>query len=748
MANQKRKKKKTQSLDQEIFLYIYAIIMITVSLIGIMKSGFLGELLANVMTFLFGTYYAVIFCIVLIAGVWIIFRKQLPTLNSKNLVGVVCALAALVLWTSIPKNGLIGKDAFEAFMKNGFIILKGGQALAQGGLVGACLYFLTSSLVDITGTYIIIVALFLLATLMIMDRDSFADSWNRFVSMIQSPFTVKKKEKKVKPAKKQMEEPELITFPMEEPEIQFIHLTQQEQQASFVMEEEEELNDDVAELPLSQQPVKQVDTEETKPVVETQRYDDYSNYRIPAVSRMLEKSVMTRSRNNEMAARNKGKQLIDILAQFSISAQLLDTYIGPSVTKFVIKPDVGVKVNKILNLQDNIKMELAAKDIRIEAPIPGRNGVGVEIPNMETTPVRMREIMDMIPADKKDKKLLVALGKDLLGNPVFCELDRMPHLLIAGSTGSGKSVCMNSIICSLLLRTTPAELKLLLVDPKKVEFTQYHQVPHLIGPVITDSKDAARALEVICTRMDQRYDAFSKIGVRKISEYNEYVKQHPEEPLKPMPYIVVIIDELADLMNVAGKEVEMYIQRITQLARAAGIHLVVATQRPSTDVITGIIKTNIPSRIAFAVSSGIDSRTILDQIGAERLLGNGDMLYVPLGEPSPMRVQGVYVTDKEVSNVTTYVSAQAKPFFDDAFVILDEPSTQDGYQRAPADPMYEEVVKFVVMEQKASTSLLQRRFGFGYNRAAKIIDMLQAEGIIGPAQGSKPREVFVKSMEE
>ncbi|MDD6467487.1 MAG: DNA translocase FtsK, partial [Erysipelotrichaceae bacterium] len=653
MANQKRKKKKAQSFDQEIFLYIYAIIMISVSLIGIMRSGFLGELLANLMMFLFGTYYAVIFCILLIAGVWIIFRKQLPTFSSKRLLGVVFALLALVLWTSIPKSGLIGKEAFESFMKNGLVILKGGQALAQGGLVGACFYFLTSSLVDITGTYIIIIALFLLAILLLIDRDYLSNLWSRIQSFIKMPFTSKQKEKKEKIEKKEKMEPELITLPITEPELHFIHLNQKEQQASFVMEEPS--------VPIEEESVEEIaQTEEdsTKQKVETQRYDDYTNYRLPSIARMLEKSVLTRSRNNEVAARNKGKQLIDILAQFSISAQLIDTYIGPSVTKFVIKPDVGVKVNKILNLQDNIKMELAAKDIRIEAPIPGRNGVGVEIPNVETTVVSMREIMESIPADKKNKKLLVALGKDLLGNPVYCELDRMPHLLIAGSTGSGKSVCMNSIICSLLLRTTPAELKLLLIDPKKVEFTQYHQVPHLIGPVITDSKDAARALEVICTRMDQRYDTFSKVGVRKISEYNEYVKKHPEESLKAMPFIVVIIDELADLMNVAGKEVEMYIQRITQLARAAGIHLVVATQRPSTDVITGIIKTNIPSRIAFAVSSGIDSRTILDQIGAERLLGNGDMLYVPLGEPSPMRVQGVYVTDKEVENITKYVSEQ------------------------------------------------------------------------------------------
>ncbi len=740
-----RKKKKTESLEQEIFLYINAIIMITVSLIGIMKSGFLGALLANVMTFLFGTYYAVVFALILLAGVYIIFRKQLPELKSRMYLGISFILVALLLWTAIPESKVIGKEAFQMFWNNGILVLKGQEALLQGGLFGACLYFVTSSMVDVTGTWVVIVALFVLAILLLIDRKYFSDLKGRIQSLFHQP----KNKKAKKLARKVVVEEE----DYEEPEIEFINITSKvPQQGAFVIEEDEEEEVFVEEEVKVEEPVIEVKKEETTnekaPLPQTQRYDDYSDYKLPTLAKMLDRAVQTKSRNNELAAKTKGKQLVDILAQFSIPTTLVETIIGPAVTKFVIKPDVGVKVNKILNLQDNIKMELAAKNIRIEAPIPGRNGVGVEIPNIENTMVKMRELCDLIPADKKDKKLLVVLGKDLLGNPVYCELDRMPHLLIAGSTGSGKSVCMNSIICSLLLRTTPAELKMLLIDPKKVEFTMYHKVPHLIGPVISDSKEAARALEIICTRMDQRYDTFSKLGVRKISEYNDYVKKHPEANLKAMPYIVVIIDELADLMNVAGKEVEGYIQRITQLARAAGIHLVVATQRPSTDVITGTIKNNVPSRIAFAVSSGIDSRTILDQVGAERLLGYGDMLYVPMGESSPMRVQGVYVSDQEVERITNYVSEQAKPFFDDAFVILDEPSENSGFRNTPQDPMYDEVVKFVVMEQKASTSLLQRRFGFGYNRAAKIIDMLQQEGVIGPAQGSKPREVFVKSLEE
>lgn len=478
-------------------------------------------------------------------------------------------------------------------------------------------------------------------------------------------------------------------------------------------------------------------------------------YKLPSLNLLDTLPPRNLNSNNEMAALENGKLLIEILRNFDIEAELVDTHIGPSVTQYEIKPDASVKVSKILSLTDNIKMQLAARDIRIEAPIPGRNAVGIEVPNAESTPVKMKELVNKTKEKEKKQPLLFYVGKDLLGNTVTCALDKMPHLLIAGATGSGKSVCMNSIITSLLLRTKPDEVKMLLIDPKKVEFTPYQKIPHLIGPVINDASKAANALKVIVRIMDDRYDAFAKAGVRNISIYNEKVKAQNGQPNedgspapKTMPYIVVIIDELADLMIVAGKEVEASIQRITQLARAAGIHLIVATQRPSTDVITGIIKANIPSRIAFSVSSGIDSRTILDRVGAERLLGNGDMLYCPIGQNSPSRVQGVFVTDEEVKRITDYCSKQMAPMYDDSFVLLDDIDSGDGFggghDGASADPLFEEVKEYVIDVQKASTSLLQRRFGIGYNRAARMIDILEQNGIIGPAQGSKPREVFAK----
>lgn len=475
----------------------------------------------------------------------------------------------------------------------------------------------------------------------------------------------------------------------------------------------------------------------------------YAGYTIPKLSLLDPVARRGKGSANRSYAREQGEKLIRILREFNVEASLTAIHIGPSVTRFEVRPDMGVRVSRISNLQNDIQMALGATDIRIEAPIPGKSAVGIEIPNAEKTAVQMKELMAAVPEDLKGQKLLFALGKDLQGDNIFGRLDRMPHLLIAGATGSGKSVCVNSIICSLLMRTQPDDVKLILVDPKKVEFTPYAEVPHLLAPVITDSELANKALKVVVEMMDHRYDLFGLCGVRNITAYNAYLETHPEEHLKPLPRIVVIIDELADLMLAGAKEVEQSIQRITQLARAAGIHLIVATQRPSVDVITGVIKANIPSRIAFAVSSAVDSRTILDQTGAERLLGYGDMLYLPNGETSATRVQGVFIKDEEVNRVSDYVKTQGRPQYDDAFITLRDLQSQGG-QVSPeaADPLYNDVKRFVVQTRKASTSLIQRRFSIGYARAARLMDVLEVNGIIGPSRGSKPREVLVEQNTE
>ena len=368
--------------------------------------------------------------------------------------------------------------------------------------------------------------------------------------------------------------------------------------------------------------------------------------------------------------------------------------------------------------------------------------------------VSVREILELIPKSKEDSKLLVTLGRDIMGRPQYCEINKTPHLLVAGSTGSGKSVCINSIIVSILMRAKPDEVKLVLVDPKKVELSMYNGVPHLLAPVVTDPKKANIALKKIVVEMENRYDKFSNSGTKNIAGYNAYIDKKNEslpedEKIKKLPYIVVIIDELADLMLVAAKEVEDSIMRITQMARAAGIHLIVATQRPSTDVITGVVKANIPSRISFAVSSSIDSRTILDMVGAEKLLGKGDMLFLPQGENTPIRIQGTFIDDDEIKRVVDYTIKQQIAKYDETLLMDEEEmhatTMVDSKERdATEEPLYNEIVEFVVTSGKASASLLQRRFRLGYNRAARAIDLLEERGIIGPPNGSKPREVLVK----
>ena len=467
-----------------------------------------------------------------------------------------------------------------------------------------------------------------------------------------------------------------------------------------------------------------------------------SNYKKPSINCLKNYN----GSKNSYKEQNKSKEVIDTLKNFNIEIQDCNATFGPTITRYEVSPKPGTKVSKIVNLSDDLALSLAARSIRIEAPVPGKSVIGIEVPNDKPQVVGLREVITSNEFINDPSSLAVGLGKEISGKPLIADLAKMPHLLIAGATGSGKSVCVNTIITSLLYKSSPEEVKLLLIDPKVVELAHYNGIPHLLSPVITDGDLANKALKVIVEMMDRRYDLFGELGVRNITAYNEYVKNHENDHLKVLPRIVIIIDELADLMLVAAKEVEASIQRITQLARAAGIHLIVATQRPSVDVITGVIKANIPSRIAFAVSQAVDSRTILDQAGAERLLGNGDMLYLPNGETSPRRIQGVFIKDEEVNNICAFVKSQARPKYDDAFIQLKDLQNQGNEAgNVTADPLYEEVKRFVIASRKASTSLIQRKFSVGYSRAARLMDVLEANGIIGPARGSKPREILVQN---
>ena len=420
--------------------------------------------------------------------------------------------------------------------------------------------------------------------------------------------------------------------------------------------------------------------------------------------------------------------------------KIVKAIVGPSITQFQILPTPGTKVSKIVNLSNDIALNLAAKDVRIEAPIPGKSLIGIEIPNTVNELVTMKEVF---VNDEDNSPLSVALGKDVSGESIFTRIDKTPHLLIAGSTGSGKSVCVNTIITSILLKNKPDKVKLIMIDPKMVELSIYDGIPHLLTSVVTDPIKAADVLHKVVLEMENRYREFARARVRNMEGYNKIAAKDPD--YKELPYIVVIIDELADLMMVSSKEVEESIARIAQKARAAGIHMIIATQRPSVDVITGVIKTNIPSRIAFAVSSSIDSRTILDKSGAETLLGKGDMLYLSADSSKPVRIQGAFLSDEEVEKVVDYVKSQSEAQYDPNMTPSEVTSQGSGSSSADdIDPLYKEVLLFIAKTQKASASLLQRRFKIGYNRAARIIDMLEEDGYIGPVDGSKPRKVFLE----
>lgn len=739
----KNKKSNTGLMQSYLFKMCASLCVIAISVIALCKLGIVGNFCFQFFSYFFGDVVYAVLILMILACLYVIIKKDISLIPKKYIFGLIFLLLG---WMTLEAIIQTRPDPvwsnFSNVFENTFEILFDSMPV-RSGLIGGLLLGIFGSLFDYTGTYLVVGLFFVLAICLF--------GYDYFI----------KREKKEKPKQKEKKkETKIEDVPIHEgktdsvfvdvdndfidleenkPSFQIIETDDpkpkkketSKKRASKPKKEEKSIEEHIDSVPVSY-----VDTQE----------DPYVNYRLPRLSILDSVQRKSRTSTNATVAKQQGQKLIDILYEYGVNAKLVQIHIGPSVTKFEIKPELGVRVSKISNLANDIKMALAATDLRIEAPIPGKSAVGIEIPNVEKTPVQMKELMQSIPKEFDSKKLLFCLGKDLTGDNVYGELNRMPHLLIAGATGSGKSVCVNSIICSLLLRTKPDEVKMILIDPKKVEFTPYNDVPHLLAPVITDGDLANKGLKVVVEMMDHRYDLFGNLGVRNIQAYNEYVLNHPDEHLKPLPRLVVIIDELADLMLVAAKEVEASIQRITQLARAAGIHLVVATQRPSVDVITGVIKANIPSRIAFAVSQAVDSRTILDQAGAEQLLGNGDMLYLPNGETSPKRIQGVYIKDEEVNRICEYVKSQAKPHYDDAFIQLkDLQNMGKEVANECADPLYEEVKRFVITSRRASTSLIQRKFSIGYARAARLIDVLEENRIIGPANGSKPREILVQN---
>ncbi|PFT59215.1 DNA translocase FtsK, partial [Bacillus thuringiensis] len=522
--------------------------------------------------------------------------------------------------------------------------------------------------------------------------------------------------------------------------------------------EEQLVQQVVAEPQMEERPVQQVVEEQVqKPISSTevqekayvvnQRENDMRNvlhtpptYTVPPLALL---SIPQQSALDNTEWLDEQKELLDTtFNNFHVGAHVINVSQGPAVTRFEVQPDPGVKVNKITNLSDDIKLSLAAKDIRIEAPIPGKSAIGIEVPNKESKPVFLREILRSPVFTKSESPLTVALGLDISGDPIVTDIRKMPHGLIAGATGSGKSVCINAILTSILYKAKPHEVKLMLIDPKMVELAPYNSVPHLVAPVITDVKAATAALKWAVEEMERRYELFAHAGARDLTRYNTIVSER-EIPGETLPYIVIVIDELADLMMVAPGDVEEAICRIAQKARACGIHLLVATQRPSVDVITGLIKSNIPTRIAFTVSSQVDSRTIIDIGGAEKLLGRGDMLFLGNGTSKPVRVQGVYVSDDEIEKTVDHVRKQMKP----NYLFKQEDLLAKTEQAESEDELFFEACQFVVEQGGASTSSVQRKFRIGYNRAARLIEEMQSQGIISEARGTKPRDVLISEDE-
>lgn len=735
----KKNRKETKKKDTGYHVELVGIFLILISIIGfIPNTGMIGNFIGSFAGFLVGTWYNVLLGIVMLIGIYMMVKREKPDFFTSKLIGFYIVCIAILVFSHIKYIQDKDLKGFEIITQTVNNLMQSGnnQINLGGGMIGAIFSLLFSYLLDIKGTQIAMWAFIICGTIMFTGI-SIYDA---------SKFMLSKMKRKTPREKKPKEKPEKVVSPIVSPE---------ESDHKIVVSSVDQLIhiNEEKEPPKDETPVIAVD-DKTGEVMDM----DNPNYVFPPLS-LLTPQKKNKNTEDKTTINHNVETLQQVFQDFGIVGRVVAINPGPTVTQYEMEAKSGTKVSKVLSIHREIALALAAKDVRIQAPIPGKSTIGIEIPNRVTSMVTVRELLEQTPPNKKDSKLLVALGRDIMGRPVFCEIDKTPHLLVAGSTGSGKSVCINSIIVSILMRTRPDEVKLVLVDPKKVEFSMYNGVPHLLVPVVTDPKKANIALKKIVVEMEKRYDLFSESGTKNISGYNELIDKKNEslregEKLKRMPYIVAIIDELADLMLVAAKEVEDSIMRITQMARAAGIHLIVATQRPSTDVITGVVKSNIPSRIAFAVASSIDSRTILDHTGAEKLLGKGDMLFSLQGETSPTRVQGAYLSDDEIKTVADYTIKQQIAHYDETLLMDEEEMNAtsmvgDSKNRdADEEPLYNEIVEFVVTQGKASASLLQRRFRLGYNRAARAIDLLEERGIIGPPNGSKPRDVFVKLEED
>ena len=750
MAKKKRKKQTRKTFEYKSELI--GLILLVLSVLGIGKLGVAGEFVASFALFLVGSIYMVLLAVVFIVGGYLLIKREWPDFFSTKLIGLyILTIGFLVIMHQdfvLEHDGnvmLIFKTTMDQLVASFHGIMNTGMLenwySVGGGIIGCIFAIIFDKLFSYTGMQIVS-WVFVIVGFCLFTGFSIVDFVRDKVSS-QKEKLREAKERKALNGEKEDKKAVIIS-------------NGEEDEEDALEEKDKHIKitsiDELKKVPVKEEiGVKEADVSKEVPTTNHE-------YQLPPIS-LLNQPKKKQKETDEASIEKNIEILEKVLKDFKIVGKVVEVHIGPTVAQYELEIASGTRVNKITSINREIALALAKKDVRIEAPIPGKNTVGIEFANDVATPVSFYEIISSKQMmNAMDKKLMVPLGKSIMGDIGVCEINKMPHMLVAGTTGSGKSVCINGIICSILMRARPDEVKLVMVDPKVVELSVYNGVPHLMCPVVSDPKKAAVALAKMVAEMERRYETFSETKTKNIESYNAYIdkwnKDHQADGVTKakLPYIVVIIDELADLMMVAAKEVEDSILRITQKARAAGIHLIVATQRPSTDVITGLIKANIPSRISFAVGSGIDSRTILDQTGAEKLLGKGDMLFLPIGVNSPTRIQGSFITDDEIKRIIDFTVEQQKAQYDEALMNLESidhnVSNVSGQEFGDAandeDPLYNDIVQFVIESQKASASLLQRRFKLGYNRAARLVDLLEERGIIGPANGSKPREVLVQ----
>ncbi|OTP11382.1 cell division protein FtsK [Enterococcus sp. 10A9_DIV0425] len=792
-AKKKRKTKKQKQQQEQMIAIGVGFAFILFAVFGFLKLGFLGILVANGFRMIAGNTYQILCVLLAVFGFWIIVKNREFTMGkSRRWLGGSLFYLGILLFLHANLFGklhsgepnIIGTtwDLLTTDIRQNQIHTNVG-----GGMLGAVIYNLTYFLIAQPGSYFVAVLLIISGAVLFSNVEGYQllnglqVMGERLQELLAGdPEKQARKQAAKEERQKQRAEAKaakrLAAQEAAESEIAALkqkQITRQNEENDLTHHQVEEIEpEQLSFVPIDSfqgtvqpSPLEKTAMEEnslqTQEVAEESLEDDGTAlefeieaeeenqaYELPSISLLDSAQAVDQSDEYKKIEKNIGV-LEQTFQSFGVDAKVVKASLGPSVTKFEVQPAVGVKVSKIVSLTDDIALALAAKDVRMEAPIPGKSLIGIEVPNSKISMVSFREVIEAQP-DHPDKLLEVPLGRDVSGRVQTADLSKMPHLLVAGSTGSGKSVAINGIITSILMRAKPHEVKLMMIDPKMVELNMYNGIPHLLTPVVTNPRKAAQALQKVVQEMEERYEKFAATGVRNIAGYNEFVQQknlengtkHPT-----LPFIVVIVDELADLMMVASNEVEDAIIRLAQMARAAGIHMILATQRPSVDVITGIIKANVPSRMAFAVSSGTDSRTIIDSNGAEKLLGRGDMLFLPMGENKPIRVQGAFISDHEVERVVRFVTDQQEAHYEEKMMPTDEVETT-GSAEQPQDELFEEAKALVIEMQTASISLLQRRFRIGYNRAARLVDELEAHGVVGPSEGSKPRKVYIEQTEE